>query len=144
MNVFDHARLIIYRMHEKGLEIFLVHPGLVEEGEFWSLPDAQIDKEKWEKLLSQSIELDPVQDAEGRMLKAVAVEGDWHDMPSLRNLVQHDVNFVKTKIKSAIPELDQGAFFAIKEAFKKVLPQEYQFLKELKDVLLEQNLVKSI
>jgi predicted NUDIX family NTP pyrophosphohydrolase len=144
MNVLNHARLIIYRMHEKGLEVFLTNPGLVDDDEYWNFPDAELSKEEYKKMIEAAIQLDPVKDKDGKLVSAVAIEGDWHDMPSIRKLVKHDVNFVKSKIKDAVPEVEEGGFFAIKEAFKKVLPQEYQFLKELKDVILEQNQVKYI
>jgi hypothetical protein len=40
--------------------------------------------------------------------------------------------------------MDKGAFFAIKETFKKVLPNEYNSLHELKDILSARNLLSNI
>jgi predicted NUDIX family NTP pyrophosphohydrolase len=143
MSVFDTVRVIIYRVHEKGLEIFLVEPGLVDEAEYWSFPNAVITPDG-KTLQSKQIELEPVMDADGVLYKAVAIQGDWHDIPRIRHLIKHDLEFVKTKIKKHLPDAEKGTFFAVKEAFKKVMPQEYQMLKELKDILFEQNAVQNI
>ena len=42
MNVFDTVRVVVYRFHEKGLEIFLVNTGLEEES--WRIPFSDIAK----------------------------------------------------------------------------------------------------
>ncbi len=141
MKVTDQVRLVIYRVHEKGLEIFLVSPENDDWRNEWRIPDGMMDNEVPE---SQMIHLDPVKDDQGRLIKAVAIEGDWHDIPSIRGLIKEDVRIVKYKIKEMFPELEQGAYFAVKEAFKKVMPDEYALLKELKDILTEKLLVQYI
>ena len=92
------------------------------------------------------IELDTIADENGDQVRTIAVEADWHDIPSVRGLIKHDVKFVKTKIKEAIPSLEKGkgTYFCVKEAFKKVMPNEYKALKELKDILLDRNSVLNI
>jgi len=47
-------------------------------------------------------------------------------------------------LKNKLKEMDQGTFFNVKEAFKKVLPHQYNFLKELKDILVDRNSVKDL
>ena len=141
MKVTDQVRLIIYRVHEKGLEIFLVSPEDDEWRNEWRIPDGTMEKEVPE---GEMIHLDPVKDDQGRLIQAVAIEGDWHDIPSIRGLIKEDVRIVKYKIKEMFPELEQGAYFAVKEAFKKVMPDEYAMLKELKDILTEKHLVQHI
>jgi len=142
MSVFDRACLIIYRFAEKGLEIFLLNEEGIEE-DLWSIPGAdQIQIPEHPEQNARFISLDPVENKEGQKYLGVAVEGDWHDIPSLRSLVKKDVQFVKDKLKEIAPELEQGTFVAVKEAFKKVLPHEYALLKELKDILTDRNLVK--
>ena len=42
MNVFDSVRVVVYRFHEKGLEIFLVNTGLEQEN--WRIPFSDIAK----------------------------------------------------------------------------------------------------
>ncbi len=144
MALLDKANLIIYRIREKGLEVFLVNPSEKNQAEEeWTLPQGKIsDPAKAIALLQkdQTFELDPVENVEGEAENAIAVEGDWHDIPSLKSLIKEDANFMKTTIKEMIPNLEQeGTYFAIKEAFKKVLPNQYEFLKELKDIIRDKN-----
>jgi len=135
MNVLDSARVIIYRINKKGLEIFLVN-SKQEIPDSWQFPQTQ-----WQKANEDDrfIELEPVQQADGKMGTAVAIEGDWHEIPSIRAMIKEDVRIVKDQIKQHIPELEGGAFFAVKEAFKKVLPEEYAYLKGLKDIIFDRN-----
>lgn len=93
---------------------------------------------------TELIELDSFRTDEGEEIKAYAIEADWHDIPSIRGLIRHDVRAVKSKIKSSVIELEKGAYFTFKEAFRKVLPAEYEALKELKDIVLDRNLIKNI
>lgn len=144
MALLDKANLIIYRVREKGLEVFLVNPTKKNQvDEEWTLPQGKInDPSKAIALLQkdQTFELDPVENVEGEAENAIAVEGDWHDIPSLKSLIKEDAHFMKDTIKQMIPDLEQrGTYFAIKEAFKKVLPNQYEFLKELKDIIRDKN-----
>jgi len=141
MSVLDEVRIILYRVNKKGLEIFLINNG---KGETWEIPQALLIDTKVLRQIGQDdelIELDPQNQIKGQI---VAVEGDWHDIPSVRAVVKADVRIVKNQIKQRIPELEQGTFVAIKEAFKKVMPNEYACLKELKDIVLEKNQTKYI
>jgi len=140
MKILDKARLIVYRMHEKGIEIFLVDTGLAGDEEAWRFPLAKNEIPSGMEL----IELEPVQDGHGETCNAVALRGDWHDIPSIRNIIKHDVHNITYKLKEVGSELEQGKFVILKDAFKRVLPEEYKMLKELKDVLTEKNLITNI
>ena len=146
MSVFEKACLIIYRFAEKGLEIFLVSdPG--EENPVWSIPQKHIPQVPQSPMVveeTELIELDSVESADGTKCRALAIEGDYHDIPSMRSIIKNDVLYVKDIVKAIIPELEQGTFVAVKEAVKKVLPHEYAFLKELKEVLNDRNTVKNL
>jgi hypothetical protein len=143
MSVFERACLIIYRFAEKGLEVFLINDQS-EESSVWSIPQQDIPKSSDDFINRHvdMIEMDPIEMDEGQRFRAVAIEGDYHDIPSMRSLMKEDVNYVKDKIKTMIPELEHGTFVAVKEAFKKVLPHEYTMLKELKEILNDRNLLK--
>ncbi|MBK6931864.1 MAG: hypothetical protein IPH12_13770 [Saprospirales bacterium] len=143
----EQVDVFIYRVRETGLEVFLVNPNEQKHPEHahWKAITAADDTP--ERLgNSNCIELEPVTDANGASRKAIAVEADWHELPSLRALIYEDYRVAKEKakqrIKSLIPEMEQGAFFAVREAFKRVLPEQYAFLKELKEVLVEKNSTK--
>ncbi len=137
------ASLIIYRIREKGLEVFLV--GSDKEKELLSLPAnvvasaSPITLSDNEKLIT----LDPVSNQDGQIEEAYALEGDWHDIPSLKGLLLEDVKYVKDQIQQIVPDImEKGTFVAVKEAFKRVLPHQYNMLKELKDILTDRNSVK--
>lgn len=147
MHVLNHVRIIVYRFHEKGLEIFLLNNDLENAPEVWKIPEGEA-RSKLKTVLATSggqlIELDPFKDAKGNTIQTFAIEGDWHDIPSVRGLIKYDIKLLKSKIKEAFPELEQGGFFAIKEALKKVMPNEYAALKELKEILWDRNVLKNI
>jgi phosphopantetheinyl transferase (holo-ACP synthase) len=55
-------------------------------------------------------------------------------------MLSEDAQYLKDKIKS----MEKGTYFALKEAVKKVMPHQYEFLKELKDILVDRNSVKDL
>ncbi|MBK7226179.1 MAG: hypothetical protein IPJ43_10730 [Saprospiraceae bacterium] len=142
MTVRNKIRLIVYRMHEKGLEILLLKPEEVEQ--YWSLLQASDYLETVrEKVSCEFIEFES-EGNDGQMIKTIAIEGDWHDIPRLRSLLKHDVHIVKNKIWTMIPELEKGTYVLVRDAFKKVLPNEYKALKQLKEIIFDRNTVRNI
>ncbi len=142
MNVLDQTRVLIYRVNQKGLEILLVNTG-DQKKEQWTLPTGNVKPEHAEAA-ENMIELEPLEQQDGQFGRACAIEGDWHEIPSIRQMIKDDVRIVKDQIKQHIPELERGTYFAVKEAFRKVLPEEYAALKELKDIVLDRNQAKYI
>jgi len=120
MSVFDKARVVLYRVHEKGLEILLVSHDMKNDPDIWKIPTSK------------------------NPIPTFAIEADWHDIPSVRGLIKHDAKLIKSKIKEVLPQVENGAYFTIKEAFKKVMPEEYKALKELKDIILDRNMSMNI
>jgi predicted NUDIX family NTP pyrophosphohydrolase len=140
--------LIIYRVREKGLEIFLVNDDAqTPQNGQWKTLTAH-DAEPGRLRDANCIELDPVERPNGESRQAFAVEADWHEIPSLRALMYEDFRVAKEKarehIKNMLPDLDKGSFVAVKEAFKKVMPEQYAMLKELKDIIMEKNQTKYV
>lgn len=142
MSVLDQVRIVIYRVNQKGLEVFMVNDG----EEAWSFPQGLLNEMKSNQFSDDQkmIKLDPVADQQGNRTTAIAIEGDWHEIPSIRAMIKTDVQIVKDQIKLRVPELEQGAYFAVKECFRKVLPHEYSMIKELKDIIRDRNSVKYI
>jgi len=140
MAASEQVDVIIYRVRESGLEVFLVNQDH-SNPEQLTAPTA--DETSPERLVHSYIELDPVDDGNGAVRKAIAIEADWHEIPSLRALMYEDYRVAKEKakqhLKSFLPDIEKGAYFAVKEAFKRVMPQQYAFLKELKDILSDKN-----
>jgi len=140
MNVLDQVRVVVYRINKKGLEIFLVN-----EEDNWQIPMGKIQHSTQPIMAEDNcIELEPTQHEDGNVQRTLAVEGDWHDIPSIRGIIKQDVRIVKNQIKQHIPGIEQGSFVVVKEAFKKVMPDEYACLKELKDIIVDRNQAKYI
>lgn len=145
MPTSEQVDVIIYRVRDTGLEVFLVNQA--EAGaplESWQAPEMP----ERTGPLANCIELESVTNANGETRKAIAVEADWHEIPSLRALIYEDYRVAKEKaklrIKNIIPDMEKGAFFAVKEAIKRVMPEQYAFLKELKEVMLDKEQTKYI
>jgi len=143
MSVLDQIRVVFYRVHEKGLEVMLINPKLGSDPQAWKLPEG-VSSEEIRSIDQSVIKLDSIYNEDGSKIKTYAVEADWHEIPSVRGIIKHDVNRVKNKIKKVLPELEEATYFQVKEAFKKVLPDEYAALKELKDVIRDKNSVTYI
>lgn len=135
LNIFDKVRILIYRYHEKGLEIFLLNDQK-ENVHQYILPASPVIP-----TIANSITLEPVSDGNGHQIKSIAFQGDYHDIPSIRGLIKSDITLLKDKLNEVLPDLENGTFVAAKEIFKKILPHEYAAVKELKDILTDRNLL---
>lgn len=142
MSVFDQARVLIYRINQKGLEVFLQMDNSDSDNKY-KVPDALLKYKKAKLLDKDIIELDPIS-INGDEQSICAFEADWHEIPSVKAVIKQDLKIMKSVVKHTIYELDDCVFVNVKEAVKKVMPQEYAALKELKDILLEKNQSKYI
>lgn len=147
MQQHEQVDVIIYRVRESGLEVFLVNQ-TENDAENGPLTTPASGDGNPERFPAHSIELDPVTNALGEARKAIAIEADWHEIPSLRALMYEDYRVAKEKaklhLKSLLPEFEKGTYVAVKEAFKRVMPEQYAFLKELKDIIADKNQAKSV
>jgi hypothetical protein len=135
MDLRKKANLIIYRFRERGLEVFLVNN---ESSNNWELP--QGDRPTAEES-REVIELDRVNTAADQEEEGYAVEGDWHEIPSLKSMLYEDAQVLKEKFK----DIENGAYVTIKDALQHILPDhQYRFLKELKDILRERNSIRDL
>lgn len=131
----DTSNLLIYRVREQGLEVFMVE----DENGNVMLPQSQASHKMISAMVANTNSVIELEESEKQ--NSVAVEADWHEIPSLKSLIAEDVNFVKSALKEIAPNMmEKGTYFAVKEAFKKVLPNQYQALKELKDIITERNM----
>ena len=138
MSVLDLARVVVYRFHEKGLEFFLINADLDEDPEAWKIPNGEMQVDM-AKFTENGIMLDHTNSDAQSVVRTIAIEGDWHDIPSIRGIIKHDVKRVKRKIKQVVPTSDKGAFVSFKDTVKKVMPEEYAVLKEIKDIIIDRN-----
>ncbi|PHN07718.1 hypothetical protein [Flavilitoribacter nigricans] len=140
MDLRKKVNLIIYRFRERGLEVFLMNED--QDNENWAFPqgDLQDNSESSTDDMDKMIALDPVKQADGDLEEGWAVEGDWHEIPSLKSMLYEDAMQLKEKIKG----MEKGTYVLLKDALKKVLPHQYEMLKELKDILTDRNSVKDM
>jgi hypothetical protein len=146
MSVLDKVRVLIYRVHEKGLEIFLINNEMEADPDVWNLPEGFSGQLK-QNLIGAGkmfIDLEPSLEEDGSNMRTLAVEGDWHDIPSIRGMLKHDMKLAKKIMHERLPGSEKGTYFAVKEAFKKVLPKEYEAIKELKEIVNDRNALKNI
>lgn len=136
MSLRKKANLIIYRFRERGLEVFLLN----NEDQAWAFPQGEMREGENEQVDESIIELDPARRDDGKPESAYAVEGDWHEIPSLKHLLYQDAMQLKDKLKG----MEKGAYLSLKDAFKAVLPHQYAFLKELKDILSDRNSLRDL
>jgi hypothetical protein len=136
MSLRKNANLIIYRFRERGLEVFLLN----NDQEQWAFPQGEVVEGEPEQENDSLIALDPAEGLDGRSESAYAVEGDWHEIPSLKGLLYQDAMQLKEKVK----EMEKGAYLTVKDAFKALLPHQYAFLKELKDILTDRNSLRDL
>jgi hypothetical protein len=142
MHVLDKVRVILYRYHERGLEIFMIDPELDKDPTAWKIPQSKLKHVDLEhNSLLSGIDLETFTGEDGVPIRTFAVEADWHDIPSVRGILKSDVKRIRNKIREVS---EKGTYVAIKEAMKKVMPHEYAALKELKDILKERNLTMNI
>lgn len=113
-----------------------------QENDNWGFPqgDFQDKSDDSSEDLDEMIALDPVQQADGDLEEGWAVEGDWHEIPSLKSMLYEDAMQLKERIK----DMEKGTYVLLKDALKKVVPHQYEMLKELKDILTDRNSVKDL
>ena len=122
MELRDKLHLIIYRVRERGLEIFVRQ---TDTEQSLSLPEgsADFDFEQIERLRQEIIALE--QSSEADASKGIAFEADYHDIPSLKGLLIDDAR----RLRDQLLELDlrpEGRFVAVKEVAKTPYPWPIQ------------------
>ena len=138
----------MYRLRNAELEFLLVHPG----GPFWkgkdigvwTIPKGEMHpdedplitaKREFEEELGfkpqgKFIELTPIQQKGGKIIRAWAFEGDCDPAQTRSNTFSLEWPPRSGRI-CAFPEVDQAAFFNLKEAREKINPAQAALLAEL-------------
>ena len=138
MDIRDKLHLVIYRVRERGLEIF-VRDDAASASDELTLPEgrADLDVDELQRLRDEIIALDESTDADAPTGRGIAIEADYHDIPSLKGLLLEDAR----KLKAQLTE-GEGSFVAVKEVAKRLLPSQYKLLSELRDILVDRNSTK--
>ena len=145
------AGLLMYRMREGHLELFLVHPGgpfwKNKDEHAWSIPKGEVNNDEKEDFIKTAkrefheetgIEIIPenfiplgnVKLKSGKIVHAWAFEGDWHGLFMCRSFVDIEYPPYSGKFKK-FPEVDKASFFSIETAKKKIHPAQCEFINKL-------------
>jgi hypothetical protein len=147
MSIIEKVKIVLYRVAEKGLEVFLVKSEeeeiqvrLVEISEHF-LAELSLKTEG----NARCIELDPiVLNDDLQTVRTIAIEEDWDGTPSIRAHLKGEYLLLKNKLSQAIPGFDSGVFVAFKDTLSRMVQSEYKAIKELKEVLSDRNTVQNI
>ena len=141
--------ILLYRLGESGLEVFLVHPG----GPFWKNKDAgvwSIPKGQYvdgEEALAAAIRefreetgfelgaaafrsLGELKQSSGKIVSAWAVEGDFEAEAIKSNLFMMEWPPRSGKMQE-FPEVDRAGWFGLEAARAKLLPGQREFVDRL-------------
>lgn len=141
--VKDLIKLVVYRCAEKGIEILII-PEETENGRRYTLPKTLKEELPFLQNLEESVSLKYQRQHKDSSGKAIAVEDDSPDLPSLRKVLKNDFEYAKVRIKEYIPTPESIEFINIKDAVKNMLPHEYELLKEVKEIVSDRNLLKNL
>lgn len=142
------AGLLFYRVRDGAIEVLLGHPG----GPFWqnrdlgawSIPKGEIHE--GEEPLDAArrefreetglepggpfLELMPIQQKGGKIVRAWAVAGDCD--PSRLTSVSFEIEWPpRSGQKRAFPEIDRAQFFGVEEAKRRINSAQAAFIEEL-------------
>jgi len=137
MHLIRKIHLIFYRFRERGLEIFLLEE---KEADALALPREERISGLPSHFMEQAtlISREPA-DAAGKS-ETWAMEVDGEEVPSLKALLYEDARQLSEILVSG----EEGTFLRVKDALKRVMPQQYRWIKELKDILLDRHSVRDL
>jgi predicted NUDIX family NTP pyrophosphohydrolase len=152
--VKQSAGLLLYRVREGALEVFLVHPGgpfwAKKDLGVWSIPKGEMDE--GEELLEAARrefeeetgfrpegmfrELTPVRQRSGKIVHAWAVEGNCDPTAIRSNTITIEWPS-RSGRQLEIPEVDRGGWFSIPEARERILDGQQALLAQV-ELMLQQ------
>jgi len=152
------AGLLLYRRHERRVEVFIVHPGgpffaRRDEGH-WSVPKGEVEtgeqprevaRREFEEETGRTVDactagaewvgLGEITQRGGKRVVAWAAVGDWPEGTPVRSNTIPVEWPPRSGRTIEIPEVDQGLFFEIADARRKLNPAQEPFLDRLLAVL---------
>lgn len=143
------AGLLMYRVRNGLLEVFLAHPGgpffKNKDKGYWSIPKGEIDPEEsaLDAAIREFIEetgimpegdfipLGTVMQKSGKTVHAWAIAGDWDEhKPIVSNTFEIEWPPRSGK-KQQFPEIDRAEFFSVTEALDKINEAQREFIRRL-------------
>ena len=142
------AGILLYRLENKTLEIFLVHPGgpffAKKDAHVWSIPKGEFNEEEepldvakrefeeetGQKIKGDFLALKPIKQKGGKTVFAWAVEGNIDISKIVSNTFTIEWPPKSGKMK-AFPEIDKGEWFTLSIAKEKINESQAALLDEL-------------
>jgi len=145
------AGLLVYRMRDEEIDVFLVHPG----GPFWAKKDAgawsipkgefeteqplvaamrEFEEETGLKISGDFIELKPVKQKGGKIVYAWAVEADFDASDIQSNMFKLEWP-PKSGVMRDYPEVDRAGWFDLETAKLKMLASQTGLIEQLQEFL---------
>ena len=144
------AGILLYRMKNGLLQVFLVHPGgpffRKKDDGAWSIPKGEylddeeplaaaqreFEEEVGKPITGNFIKLNPVKQKSGKVVYAWAVEGDIDQANIVSNLFEIEWP-PKSGKKASFPEIDRAGWFDIDTAKVKIIPGQVGLIEELEE-----------
>ena len=146
------AGILLYRMTNEQLQVFLVHPGgpffrKKDEGA-WSIPKGEyvdgeeplvaaqreFEEETGQTIRGNFVKLQPVKQKSGKVVQAWAVEGDIDHNAIISNLFEMEWP-PKSGKRVNFPEIDRAGWFTIDIAKQKIIPGQMGLIEELEKLI---------
>lgn len=149
------AGLLMYRLTETGIEVFLVHPGgpffrnkdhghwSIPKGEYGDTEDAlSVARREFEEETGRRVdecsadptsmlELGSIRQKAGKVVSAWAFEGDWPEGLEPRSN-RFEIEWPPRSGRHAeFPEVDRVSFFTIDEARERILAAQAELIDRL-------------
>ncbi len=142
------AGILLYRLRESGLEVFLVHPGgpfwTKKDDGAWSIPKGEFEegedplnaaKREFQEetgflVDGNFIALNPLKQPGGKLIYAWGVKGDCAAESIKSNLFSMEWPPHSGK-REEFPEVDRAGWFTLEVAKKKILKGQVGLLEEL-------------
>lgn len=146
------AGVLLYKLTDGLLHIFLVHPGgpffRKKDDGAWSIPKGEFDdgeeplaaaqrefeEEVGKPVKGNFIKLQPIKQKSGKMVHAWAVEGDIDHEQIISNLFEIEWPPKSGKM-AGFPEIDRAGWFTTDVALQKIIPGQAAFITELENLV---------
>ncbi|HEK20299.1 MULTISPECIES: NUDIX domain-containing protein [unclassified Mucilaginibacter] len=146
------AGLLLYRIPNHTIEVFLVHPGgpffAKKDNGSWSIPKGEFnddedaltaakrefEEETGKPIDGNFIKLHPIRQKSGKTVHAWAVEGDIDHTNITSNTFEIEWPPRSGKRKT-FPEIDRAGWFTLHEAKEKLIPAQIKLVEELESIL---------
>ena len=146
------AGLLLYRVRNMTVEVFLVHPGgpywRGKDAGAWSIPKGELEdgddpmttarrefhEETGAQPTGELVALAPLKQPSGKLVHAWALRGDI-DASSIRSNIFSMEWPPRSGRQQQFPEVDRGEWLAIPAAREKIQPGQRGFLDQLQEHL---------